>query len=125
MKITDEYVIKELNRVRSFDLEESIETYPEDERDDRSDLQILADETSWILSNYEEDGHVLCDSLEESKEILRETKNGKVIPLWASTLKPKWRQSDIQMSRDIINEHRRLKNLMKRINALNVWGKWQ
>ena len=125
MKITDEYVIKELKRVRSFDLEESIETYPEDERDDRSDLQVLADETSWLLSNYEEDGHVLCDSLEESKEILRETKNGKVISLWSSTLKPKWRESDIQMSRDIINEHRRLKNLMKRINALNVWGKWQ
>lgn len=125
MKITDKYVIKELNRVRSFDLEESIETYPEDERDDRSDLQVLADETSWLLSNYEEDGHVLCDLLEESKEILRETKNGKVIPLWASTLQPKWRQRDIQMSRDIINEHRRLKNLMKRLNALNVWGKWQ
>lgn len=125
MKITDEYVIKELKRVRSFDLEESIETYPEDERDDRSDLQFLADEVSWLLNNYQEDGHVLCDSLEESKEILRETKNGKAIPLWASTLKPKWRQSDIQMSRDIINEHRRLKNLMKRLNALNVWGKWQ
>lgn len=125
MKITDEYVIKELKRVRSFDLEESIETYPEDERDDRSDLQVLADETSWLLSNYEEDGHVLCESLEESNEILRETKNGKVIPLWASTLQPKWRQRDIQMSRDIINEHRRLKNLMKRLNALNVWGKWQ
>lgn len=124
MKITDTEVLKELKRVKSFDLDEDLETYPEDERDGRTDLQMLADEVSYILSCYQEDGHVLCESLEESKEILRRTKNGKVIPLWKSTLKPVYRESQIQMSRDIINEHRRLQNLYKRLQARGLRGKW-
>lgn len=33
MKITDKVVIRELNIVRSLDLEESISSYPERERD--------------------------------------------------------------------------------------------
>ena len=124
MKITDKDALKELKRVRSFELEESLDTYPENERDGRSDMQMLADELSYILSNYSEDGHVLCDDLERAKEIIRETQNGKVMPLWSSSLKPKYRPSDIQIARDAINEYRRLKNCMKRLNAKGIYGKW-
>ena len=124
MKITDTEVLKELNRVKSFDLDEDLETYPEDERDGRTDLQMLADEVSYILSCYQEDGHVLCESLEESKEILRRTKNGKVILCWKGTLTPVYRESQIQTSKDIINEHRRLQNLYKRLQARGLCGKW-
>lgn len=124
MNITDKEVLKELKRVMSFDLEESVRTYPDDERDDRSDMQILADECSYILSNFKEDGHVLCEDLERAKEIIRETKNGKQIPLYASTLKPKYKQYDIQIARDTINEHKRLQNLMKRLNAKGFYGRW-
>lgn len=124
MNITDAGVLKELKRVRSFDLEDDIRDYPENERDGRNDWQVLADETSWILSNYEEDGHVLYDTLENAKEILRETKNGKCIPVWASTLKPKYRESDIRMARDIINEYKRLISLYKRIKEKGYYGRW-
>ena len=124
MKITDKEALKELKRVNSFDLDEDISTYPEDERDGRSDMQVLADECSYILSNYEEDGHVLCIDLELAKETIRETKNGKQIPLWSSTLQPKYRPSDITCARSVINEHRRLKNLMKRLNAKGFYGRW-
>ena len=124
MNITDTGVLKELKRVNSFDLEDDIRDYPENERGGRSDWQVLADETSWILSNYEEGGHVLCDTLGNAKEILRETKNGKQIPLWASTLKPKYREFDIRMARNIINEHKRLINLYKRIKEKGYYGRW-
>ncbi len=124
MIITDKEVLKELNRVKCFDLDESLETYPEDERDGRSDMQMLADECSYILSNYEEDGHLFCESLESARETIRVTKNGKQIPLWSSTLKPKYRPSDITLAREIINEHRRLQNPMKRLNAKGFYGKW-
>ena len=124
MKITDKQVLKELKRVRSFELDESIENYPDDERDGRSDEQVLADELSWILSNFTEDGHVLCEDLTESKRILRETKNGKVVPLWQSTLKPVYSKSRIQSCRDCVNEYNRLKNCMKRLNAKGIFGKW-
>lgn len=124
MTITDKEVLKELDRVRSYDLREDLNTYPEDERDGRSDMQMLADEVSYILSCYSEEGHCLGDGLRESKEILRETKNGKVIPLWKETLTPMYRESQIQMSRKIINEHRRLQNLYKRLNDKGFNGKW-
>ena len=124
MNITDKEVLKELKRVRSGELEDSVFDYPENERDGRSDMQVLTDELSWILSNFKEDGHVLCEDLEEAREILRETKNGKVIPLWESTLKPIYSKSRIQTCRDTINEYNRLQNLMKRLNAKGFYGKW-
>lgn len=124
MKITDKEVKKELNRVRSFELYESMETYPEEEREGRTDIQILADECSYIISNFEEDGHVLCDDLEKAKEIIKETKNGKVMPLWKETLTPVYSTRDIENARNTINEFRRLKNLMKRLNAKGLYGRW-
>ena len=124
MTITDKEALKELKKVRSGELEMSVDGYPEDERDGRTDMQVIADELSWILSNFNEDGHTLHDDLQEAREILRETKNGKVIPLWKSTLKPMYTQSRIQCCRDTINEYNRLKNLMKRLNAKGIYGKW-
>lgn len=125
MKITDEQVLKELKRVRSFELDESVENYPDDERDGRTDEQVVADELSYILSNFNEDGHVLCEALTEARHILRETKNGKVIPLWQSTLKPVYSKSRIESCRDCINEYNRLRNFMKRLNAKGITGRWQ
>lgn len=124
MKITDKEVLKELKTVRCFDLEESLRTYPDDEVEGRSEMQMLADECSYILGNYAEYGHVFHEDLEWARMVLRVTNNGKHIPLWTSTLQPKYRPSDIQNARNVINEHKRLKNLMKRLNAKGYYGKW-
>lgn len=124
MKITDKEVLKELKRARSYELYESLETYPEDEREGRSDMQMLADECSYIISCFEENGHVLGDDLERAKEIIKETKNGKVIPLWSQSLTPMYSKHDIENARNAINEYRRLKNLMKRLNANGYYGQW-
>lgn len=124
MKVTDERVLKELRRVRSCDLDEYVLTYPEDEKDGRSDMQILADECSYILSCYEEEGHAFCEDLQSAKAMLRKTKNGKVIPLWMNTLKPIYSKSQIESARATVNEHKRLQSLMKRLNANGFYGRW-
>lgn len=124
MKITDKEVLKELKRARSGELWESLDSYPEDERDDRTDMQMLADECSYILSCFDEDGHALHDDLQEAKEIMRETKNGKTIPLWRESLTPVYSKSRIETARASINEHRRLKSLMARLNDNGYYGKW-
>ena len=124
MKITDKEVLKEMKRIRSGELWMSVDSYPDDERDGRTDEQFVADELSYILSCFEEDGHVLYDDLNGAKEILRETKNGKVIPFWSGSLQPKYRPSDIQNARDAVNEYRRLKNGMKRFNDKGIYGRW-
>ena len=125
MNITDKEALKELNRVKCYNLDEDIEDYPEDERDGRTDIQILADEVSYFVSNYSEGGHVLCEDLEEAKEILRRTKNGKVMPLWESTLTPVYRPRQIEQAKETVNEYRRLKNCLKRLNNKGIYGKWQ
>ena len=123
MKITDKEVLRQLKIVRSYQLEESIETYPEDERDGRSDMQILADEVSWFVSLYTEGGTATSEDYEYAKEILRETNNGK-IPLRLSDLKPKYSPRDIQEAKNTINEFKRLKNLMERLNKKGYFGIW-
>ena len=125
MTFTDKEAVKELNRARSFELHCRIEDYPEYEREGRSDFQILADELSWLLDNFNEDGHCLHDDLEDAREILRETKNGKVIPLWKDSLKPMYSSSRIKGCRDIVNEYNRLVSLRKRVHAKGYKGRWE
>lgn len=124
MKLTDTNALNELKKARSSELDEAINSYPEDERDGRTDLQMLADELSYILSNFEESGHVLCDDLAHAKEVLYKTKYGKVIPLWQSTLTPVYSKSDIEIAKSTINEYKRLQSCMKRLNKQGYYGKW-
>ena len=124
MNITDKNVLRELKIVNSYELDESIESYPEDERDGLSDMQILADEVSWRLSLYTEGGTSTGEDYEEAKEILNETKYGKVIPLNPRTLKPKYSPSRIQSAKNSVNEYRRLCSCMERLNKKGFYGKW-
>lgn len=124
MKITDKVALAEIKKVRSCVLEDFIDEYPDDERDGRSDLEFLADEVSYHISCYNEEGHCWKDDLEEAKEILRETKNGKVIPLYLPSLEPKYTARDIERSKDIVNEYKRFLNCMKRLNDKGYYGKW-
>ena len=124
MKINDAEVLKELKRVRSGELWCRMEDFPDDEVDGRSDMQMLADELSWLIENFEECGCCLHEDLEEAREILRETRYGKVIPLWKDSLKPVYDKHRIQSCKDTVNEYNRLKTLMKRLNAKGIYGKW-
>lgn len=126
MKLKDEQVIRILKRVRLYELEEAIDTYPENERDGRSDWQMLADEAGYIYSCYHEDGHVFKDDLEGARELLRETRYGKVIPLDQRTLKPRrgYYPSDIQIAKNCVNEFNRLERLVNKLEKLGYYSKW-
>ena len=50
------------------ELTESIESFPENERDGLSDMQILADEVSYRLSLYTEGGTSTGEEYEESRK---------------------------------------------------------
>ena len=117
MKLTDNEAIKMLKKARLFEVEEHIDSYPEDERDGRNDFQMLADEAGYVYSCFLEDGHVLRDDLEYSKRKLSETKYGKVIPLNPNTLRPKqgYYPSEIQSCKDCVNEFNRLERFVKRL----------
>ncbi len=126
MKITDKEVLELIKKVRSLELEEAIDLYPDDERDGRSDMEFLTDEVSYIVSLYFEHDHAFRDDLEECRRKLTETKYGKVIPLNPSTLKPQsgyW-PSDIQSAKDCVNEFNRLCRLLVKLQRNGYYGKW-
>lgn len=111
MKLTDKEAKKILKRANCYDLEYNIETYPEDERDGKTDLEILRDELDYLVDLYDDDGNIYSEDLEIAREILRETKNGKVMPCYGDTLIPKYYKSQVSSARRTVNEYRRLKRL--------------
>lgn len=124
MNITDTNVRAHLRAVRSGELEEMLSDYPEDERDGRSDMQMLADEAGYLYSLYSEEGSGHRDDLVEAQRVLRATKNGKVMPLSLPSLTPKYSNSTIRESREIVNHHRRLGNLIKRLERAGYHSQW-
>lgn len=126
MVLTDKTAIQMLKKARLLDVEENLDTYPENERDGRDDFQMLADEAGYIYSCFFEDGHCYKDDLEDAKRILSETKYGKVIPLNPVTLKPKrgYYPSEIQGCKDLVNMVNRLERFVKRLEKLGYYSRW-
>ena len=126
MTLTDAKVIRWLRAINCLELEEHMDYISDDEIEGRSDIQVFTDELSYCISNYEEDGHSWHDDLKSSKELLRGTKNGTVIPYDSKTLQPKsgYRPSDILIAKNIVNEYNRMLYRYKQLNKLGYYGKW-
>ena len=126
MTLTDKKAISIYKRLKMSELVESIDEYPENERDGRDDLQFLVDEISYFRSCYEEDGHCFKESLDDARELLRETRNGKKIPLDPRTLKPKYGYypSDIEIAKSTIAEYKQLQYYENQLKEKGYFGKW-
>lgn len=121
MKITDKWVLKELERMGDMVLIDDIEQYPDDERDGRSDIEFFANEVSYLVSLYHENGHDWCDSLKEAKDILRKTKNGKVMPASPVTFEPKPEYSPgrVEWAKEFVKEYNMLVRELKKLQGMD------
>lgn len=126
MKLTDKNVLKWLKALKCGRLEITIKYIGDSEIEGRSDIQIFADELSYCISKYNDDGDMWYEDLAHSKELLKETKNGKVIPLDSTTLKPKngYRPEDILIAKDVVNEYRRMVSRYNKLKQMGVYGRW-
>lgn len=126
MTIKDKNVKRWLKMLNSPDIDEHIEYMDEADVDGRTDIQLFADELSWCISNYNEDGHCWHDGLDQAKELLRETKNGTQIPLDPRTLKPKYGYSqwDIQAAKNTVNEYKRMVSRYNKLKQAGYKGRW-
>lgn len=126
MKITDEWVKKELSRMCDQYLIDDIDEYPDDERDGRSDVEFFADEVSYMVSLYHEDEHDWNYDLKEARQLLRETKNGKVIPISASTFKPKpgYEPHRVEWAKSVVREYGVLERELKKLQKMGYYGEW-
>lgn len=118
MNITDPKALKILKSIKMCECRESIETFPEEERNGESDLMIILHEVEYFKEFYEEPETVFNDDLNNAKYILRRTQRGKFIPLDPVTFKPVYSQWDIQCAKDTVSEYVQLKALIKKIRGL-------
>ena len=117
MKLTDENAIKALKKLRCYDLEMMIADYPENERDGRSDWDMIANEAGWLLDGFRDPEHANNEALQEAKELIRKTKNGTVFPgLVTSVQLESWRIL-VQDARDLVNMVKRLERFVRRLKA--------
>lgn len=121
MKLTDKEAIKALRKVRCYDLEMMIDNYPEDERDGRTDWEMIANEAGWLLDAFNEYDNANHEALEEARECMRRTKNGKEMPLNVVTLKPAYKNYEICDARNLINMYNRLTRFVQRLKRMGLY----
>lgn len=117
MKITDKEVIRALEHVRSAELWEMLDSYPEDEVDGRTDWEMVANEAGWLLDSYNSDDTVRHDDLMECKRIYGRliAKNRKGVE-WSTRDYINWSNA-----RDTINEYNRLSGFVKKLKAKGLY----
>ena len=113
MVITDKDALKLLGRANSETLWEYVEAYPEHELDGISELDFVMDELEYLVFMYEDDGTIHFDNLRYSKKVLKDTDNGRSMPVSLPDFEFKYTKQEIQEAKDTVNEYRRLKRILK------------
>lgn len=121
MKLTDQEAIKALKKVRVYDLEQMISDYPEDERDGRSDWDMIANEAGWLLDALNEDENANHEALLEARQVIRETRNGTVFPGLLTSVQLKTWEYRVQDARDFINMYNRLVRFVKKLKGMGLY----
>ena len=121
MKLTDQEAIKALKKVRVYDLEQMISDYPEDERDGRSDWDMIANEAGWLLDALNEDENANHEALLEARQVIRETRNGTVFPGSLTSVQLKTWEYRVQDARDFINMYNRLVRFVKKLKGMGLY----
>ena len=119
MKLTDEKAIKALRRVRIYELEEMIESYPESDIDGRNDWEMIANEAGWLLDSYNSYDTCRNDYLGEARDILSKTRYGTV-PYLNYTGKV-YTESEIQDAKNTVNEYNRLVRFVERLKKMGLY----
>ena len=118
MKFTDKEALKIFNSIKCYEVKESIDSYPEEERNGKTDLEIIRDEVDYFVYMFEEVDGVFKGSLEESREILRKTKNGKVSPIYLPSLRPVYQPYEVERAKRTVSEYRQLKRIQKKLKEV-------
>lgn len=117
MKISDKELKELVDKVNDCDLEENIESFPNDELDGRGELDIVLDEVEWLIYCYEDyddsegAGFIQGVYLLNAKQLLKDTENGKRFKglLLSSELQKK--MEEVKHARRVIAGYNNLKKL--------------
>ena len=121
VKLTDAEAINALRKVRCYDLEERLSDYPEEERDGRTDWDMIANEAGWLLDSFHDDSCANYEALKEAKQVLRETNYGKVYSgLLTSVELTTWRFK-VKDAKDFVNMVNRLERFVNKLKSMGLY----
>lgn len=117
MKISDKELKELVDKVKDFDLEENINSFPNDEIDGRSELDIVLDEVEWLIYCYEDysisegAGFIQGVSLLSAKKLLEDTENGKRFEGFLLSSELQKKMEEVKHARRVVDGYNRLKRL--------------
>lgn len=120
MIITDKSLKKLVKSIKCYEVKESIESYPEQERGDKTDLEIIRDEVEYFIYMFEEVDGAFKDDLDHSREILRKTHNGKTIPIDIRSFKPIYPSWRIDQAKRTVSEYKQLKRILIKLEEVTI-----
>lgn len=111
--ITDKKVLRVLGRIKNTWVYDNVNSFPDDERQGMSDMDILKNEIDYVINRFDDYNGVIGRDLAEAKRILKETKNGKYISFDINTFKPIYTDWEINDAKNLIAEYKQLKYYQK------------
>ena len=132
MKLTDKDAIKALNKLGIYELWDMIDIYPEDERDGRTDWEMVANEASYLLSCCDEEGHTHKEDLDEARELLKLARRGlrkhglklsQVVTV-GTPYGRVYRRSEIDDAIRCVQEYNRLKRFVAKLDRMGIYIPW-
>ena len=132
MKLTDKDAIKALNKLGIYELWDMIDCYPENERDGRTDWEMVANEASYLLSCCNEDGHTHKEDLDEAREIIQLARRVarrrgikvKEVTQFATSYGRVYNWCEIDDAMRNVNEYNRLKRFVDKLDKMGLPIPW-
>lgn len=122
MEIKDKEVLKHLKEVNSSELSEYVRTFPEEELEDKSEMDVLKGELDYLLEKYSDPDVWHCKELKEAKKFLKETNDGKSFSLDIALFDSgnlsghlKAQKQKVDEAREFVAEYKRLQKLAKEL----------
>ena len=118
MILTDKTATDLIKKADSAELEYRIHIMTDEDREGRTDIEILMDEIDWLLYLYSEDSDSsYWFDLKEARSLIRKTDDGKRIPISIETFRPLkgYAPHDIENARQIIAEYKRIKAVANKL----------
>ena len=120
MTLTDKTATDLIKKADSAELEYRIHIMTDEDREGRTDIEILFDEIDWLLYLYSDDECSFGYELKEAKKLMKKTNNGTFIPFSIETFRPieGYAPHDIENARQIIAEYKRIKAVSNKLAKL-------
>lgn len=114
MIITDKKAKAIYNKILCPEVQESIDTFPDDERDGKTDMQIVMDEIAYFIEMFESDGTIYNDCLTEAKDIQSRSGNFTNYPIYLPSFQPVFSENQINDAKATLKQYKQLKDYYKK-----------